>query len=333
MPAPLLQLKDIALTFGGTPLLDLGRTVGGGRRTRLPGREERLRQIDAAQDRGRRGRARQRLGVRAARRVAALSGAGTGLRRRAVGAGLCRGRPRPERRGLSGAADARRARASAATRIRRGCPAARRGARRWRACWRPNPDILLLDEPTNHLDLPTIEWLERELEGRRSAIVMISHDRRFLSNMSRSTVWLDRGRTKRVERGFADFEDWRDEVLAEEERDQHKLDRKIVAEEHWLRYGVTARRKRNVKRLATLADPARNPAHASRRHRQRHDRGERGGAVRRAGDRGEGHRQELRGPRHRRELLHPRAARRPHRHRRPERQRQDHAGRHADRRA
>jgi ABC transport system ATP-binding/permease protein len=70
--------------------------------------------------------------------------------------------------------------------------------------------------------------------------------------MSRSTVWLDRGRTKRVERGFADFEDWRDQVLAEEERDQHKLDRKIVAEEHWLRYGVTARRKRNVKRLATL---------------------------------------------------------------------------------
>src|ERR1700758_5634400 len=110
----------------------------------------------------------------------------------------------------------------------------------------PNPDILLLDEPTNHLDLPTIEWLERELEGLRSAIVMISHDRRFLSNMSRSTVW--------VERGFADFEDWRDEVLAEEERDQHKLDRKIVAEEHWLRYGVTARRKRNVRRLGALQE-------------------------------------------------------------------------------
>ena len=81
---------------------------------------------------------------------------------------------------------------------------------------------------------------------------MISHDRRFLSNLSRSTVWLDRGETRRVERGFADFEDWRDEVLAEEERNQHKLDRKIVAEEHWLRYGVSGRRKRNVKRLATL---------------------------------------------------------------------------------
>jgi ATP-binding cassette subfamily F protein uup len=116
----------------------------------------------------------------------------------------------------------------------------------------PLPDILLLDEPTNHLDLTTIEWLERELERRRAALVMISHDRRFLSNLSRSTVWLDRGETRRVERGFADFESWRDEVLEEEERNQHKLDRKIVAEEHWLRYGVSGRRKRNVKRLATL---------------------------------------------------------------------------------
>jgi ATPase subunit of ABC transporter with duplicated ATPase domains len=106
----------------------------------------------------------------------------------------------------------------------------------------PQPDILLLDEPTNHLDLTTIEWLERELEGRRAAMVLISHDRRFLSNLSRSTVWLDRGETRRIERGFADFETWRDEVLVEEERNQHKLDRKIVAEEHWLRYGVTARR-------------------------------------------------------------------------------------------
>src|SRR6201999_2410597 len=81
---------------------------------------------------------------------------------------------------------------------------------------------------------------------------MISHDRRSLSNLSRSTVWLDRGATRRIERGFAAFEAWRDEVLAEEETAQHKLDRKIVAEEHWLRYGVTARRKRNVRRLGAL---------------------------------------------------------------------------------
>ncbi len=116
----------------------------------------------------------------------------------------------------------------------------------------PSPDILLLDEPTNHLDLTTIEWLEGELASRRSALVMISHDRRFLSNLSRVTVWLDRGQTRRIEKGFSAFEEWRDEVLAEEERDQHKLDRKIVAEEHWLRYGVSGRRKRNVKRLGNL---------------------------------------------------------------------------------
>ena len=82
--------------------------------------------------------------------------------------------------------------------------------------------------------------------------MIISHDRRFLSTLSRSTVWLDRGQTRRIERGFAHFEEWRDAVLTEEERDQHKLDRKIVAEEHWMRYGVTGRRKRNMRRVGQL---------------------------------------------------------------------------------
>jgi ABC transport system ATP-binding/permease protein len=116
----------------------------------------------------------------------------------------------------------------------------------------PSPDILLLDEPTNHLDLPTIEWLEAELEARRSALVLISHDRRLLTDLTQATAWLDRGEIRQIDRGFAAFEAWRDEVLAEEERDQHKLDRKIVNEEHWLRYGVSGRRKRNVKRLGNL---------------------------------------------------------------------------------
>ena len=116
----------------------------------------------------------------------------------------------------------------------------------------PDPDVLLLDEPTNHLDLPAIEWLEGALAAYRGALVVISHDRRFLERLSRAMVWLDRGTTRRLERGFAHFEEWRDTVLEEEERDAHKLARKIVREEHWLRYGVTARRKRNVKRLAGL---------------------------------------------------------------------------------
>ncbi|QAZ43800.1 ABC-F family ATP-binding cassette domain-containing protein [Mesorhizobium sp. Pch-S] len=116
----------------------------------------------------------------------------------------------------------------------------------------PEPDILLLDEPTNHLDLAVIEWLEEELARTSSALIVISHDRRFLQRISRATVWLDRGQTRRLDKGFGHFEEWRDQVLEEEERDQHKLGRQIVREEHWLRYGVTARRKRNMRRLGEL---------------------------------------------------------------------------------
>ncbi len=116
----------------------------------------------------------------------------------------------------------------------------------------PEPDVLLLDEPTNHLDLPATEWLEEELRTLKSALILISHDRAFLKNLSRQTVWLDSGQTRQLERGFEHFESWRDTVLEEEESARHKLDRKVVAEEHWLRYGVTARRKRNVRRLGLL---------------------------------------------------------------------------------
>jgi ATP-binding cassette subfamily F protein uup len=118
----------------------------------------------------------------------------------------------------------------------------------------PEPDILLLDEPTNHLDLTTIEWLEGELAGSRSALILISHDRRFLEKVTRNTVWLDRGQTRRLDKGFAHFEEWRDVLLEEEEREHHKLGRQIEREEHWVRYGVTARRKRNMRRMGELAD-------------------------------------------------------------------------------
>ncbi|MFO1091225.1 MAG: ABC-F family ATP-binding cassette domain-containing protein [Hyphomicrobiales bacterium] len=116
----------------------------------------------------------------------------------------------------------------------------------------PEPDVLLLDEPTNHLDLPVIEWLEGELKSMRGALVVISHDRRFLENLSRATVWIDRGIARRLEQGFAAFEGWRDEVLEQEEIERHKLNRAIVREEHWVRYGVTARRKRNQRRMREL---------------------------------------------------------------------------------
>ncbi len=116
----------------------------------------------------------------------------------------------------------------------------------------PEPDVLLLDEPTNHLDLPTVEWLEQQLSSLSSALVLISHDRRFLERLSRKTLWVDRGQCRMMGKGFAAFEDWRDDVLEKEELEQHKLARKIVREEHWLRYGVTARRKRNMRRVKNL---------------------------------------------------------------------------------
>jgi ATP-binding cassette subfamily F protein uup len=118
----------------------------------------------------------------------------------------------------------------------------------------PDPDIMLLDEPTNHLDLPAIEWLEAELRSSASALVVISHDRRFLTQLSRATLWLERGAVRRLDRGFGEFETWRDEILEQEERDRHKLDRKLAMEADWLRYGVTARRKRNQGRLRALHD-------------------------------------------------------------------------------
>ena len=115
------------------------------------------------------------------------------------------------------------------------------------------PDILLLDEPTNHLDLPTIEWLEQYLLQQNSSLILISHDRKFLENVASSVLWIDRGNTRLMKRGFDQFESWRDEVFAQEELDAHKRDREIAREEDWLRYGVTARRKRKSKAVGQFA--------------------------------------------------------------------------------
>jgi ATP-binding cassette subfamily F protein uup len=251
MAPPLIQLKDIKLTFGGTPLLSgVELSVSPAERVCLIGRngsgKSTLLKIAAGivePDSGSRfvqpGATIRYLpqepdfGGSATTLSYVEAGLGPGDDRYQAGYLLeqlaLRGDEEPTR--LSGG-EARRA---ALARV-----------------LAPSPDILLLDEPTNHLDLPTIEWLESELDSRRAALVIISHDRRFLSNLSRSTAWLDRGQIRQIDRGFGAFEAWRDEVLAEEEREQHKLDRKIVNEEHWLRYGVSGRRKRNVKRLGNL---------------------------------------------------------------------------------
>ena len=251
MAPPLIQLKDIALTFGGTPLLAGAElSVSAGERVCLVGRngtgKSTLLKIASGQIEPDRGTRFVQPGATVRYLPQEPDFAGSTSTLAHVEAGLGPGDDRHQARymleqlGLDGSEDPARLSGGEARRVALARVLA------------PDPDILLLDEPTNHLDLTTIEWLERELASRRAALVMISHDRRFLSNLSRSTVWLDRGQTRRIERGFAAFEAWRDELLAQEEREQHKLDRKIVAEEHWLRYGVTARRKRNVRRLGAL---------------------------------------------------------------------------------
>ena len=114
------------------------------------------------------------------------------------------------------------------------------------------PDLLLLDEPTNHLDLAAIEWLESWLQRYTGAFVVISHDRTFLTRLTKATVWLDRGSLRRKEVGFGGYEAWEEQVFAEEARAADKLDAKLKIEAHWLERGVTARRKRNQGRLEKL---------------------------------------------------------------------------------
>ena len=115
-----------------------------------------------------------------------------------------------------------------------------------------DPDILLLDEPTNHLDLAAIEWLESWLSRFNGAFVVISHDRTFLTRLTRSTFWIDRGTIRRKDVGFGGYEAWMEQVFAEEARAADKLDAKLKIEAHWLERGVTARRKRNQGRLEKL---------------------------------------------------------------------------------
>ena len=253
MAPPILFLRDIHLTFGGTPLFEgADLSVSPGERLCLVGRngsgKSTLLKIAAGMATPDGGERFVQPGatIRYLPQEPDLAGFPTALAY--VEAGLAPGDDRYRARylleqlGLTGAEDPARL---------SGGEARRAALARALA---PEPDILLLDEPTNHLDLPAIEWLERELGSVRSALVLVSHDRRFLQNLSQATVWLADGRTRRLDQGFAAFEAWRDEILEQEERDRHKLDRKLAAETEWLRRGVTARRKRNQGRLRALFD-------------------------------------------------------------------------------
>ncbi len=115
-------------------------------------------------------------------------------------------------------------------------------------------ELLLLDEPTNHLDIEAIAWLEDHLKNTRQSYVIISHDRAFLRNLTRTTLWVDRGQVRRLDKGFEHFEAWRDKTFEEEDMQRHKLDRLIKAEARWAVEGISARRKRNMGRVNRLQD-------------------------------------------------------------------------------
>ena len=249
---PQLQLRDIRLTLGGAPLLDGAElTISPGDRIALVGRngsgKSTLLRIAAGEQLGEDGVrfAQPNARLRYLPQEPDLSGYAT--TKDFVFAGLDDPDEAYRARALMGDLGV----------DPEGDPSTLSGGEARRAAiarvLAADPDILLLDEPTNHLDLLAIEWLEKELSQMRAAFALISHDKRLLADLTRATVWLDRGVTRRLDQGFAAFEAWRDQKLEEEEIERHKLDRKIVAEEHWMRYGVTARRKRNVRRVAELA--------------------------------------------------------------------------------
>ena len=251
MAPPLLTLKNIHLTFGGTPLLEGAEmTVAPNERICLVGRngsgKSTLLKIAANMIQPDKGERFAHPGsvVRYLPQEADFAGFETTLSYVEAGLGptddTYQAQALLDELGLSGTENPERLSGGEARRIAL--------ARVLVA----KPDVLLLDEPTNHLDLPAIEWLEKTLKSLRAAIVLISHDRRFLENLSRATVWIDRGQARRLEQGFMAFEDWRDKVLEEEEFERHKLDRKIVRENDWMHGGVTGRRKRNVRRVREL---------------------------------------------------------------------------------
>ncbi len=260
---PLLQLRDIALTLGGAPLLDGAElSISAGDRIAVVGRNGsgkstlfRIAAGETAADSGTRF-------VQPSARLAYLPqepdvwGFKTTLDYVLAGLGEFddpyQARAMLAELGLDPVADPGRLSGGEARR-----------AALVRAL-SAEPEILLLDEPTNHLDLVAIEWLEARLSGSRSALALISHDKRLLADLTRATIWLDRGRTRRLDQGFGAFEAWRDTKLEEEELERHKLDRRIVNEEHWMRYGVTARRKRNMRRVTELADLRRERREALR---------------------------------------------------------------------
>ena len=250
--APLLQLTDISLTFGGNPVFsDLSCVVQEGDRLALVGRngsgKSTLMKVMARLVLPDTGNVITPDGVRVGYMEQEPDFAGFSTLGDYAAANLDMGeewRVEAVAEGLKLKLEADPARASG-------------GERRRAALARllaEAPELMLLDEPTNHLDIEAIGWLERELMQTRAGFVLISHDRAFLTALARGTLWLDRGVVRRQDRGFADFEAWRDKTWEEEDQARHKLDRKIKAEARWAVEGISARRKRNQGRVRALQD-------------------------------------------------------------------------------
>ncbi|WP_458790350.1 ABC-F family ATP-binding cassette domain-containing protein [Yoonia sp. MH D7] len=250
--APLLQLSDIALTFGGDPVFeDLSLVVQGGDRVALVGRN---------------GSGKSTL----MKVMAGLIEADNGSRVASPGVSVGYMEQDPTMEGFatlgeyaaSGLPDDEAYRVDMVAEGLKfdpmGDPKTASGGERRRAAlaklMAEAPELMLLDEPTNHLDIEAIAWLEAELKSTRAAFVLISHDRAFLRNLTRATLWIDRGQVRRAEEGFDGFEEWRDKLWEEEDQQRHKLNRKIKAEARWAVEGISARRKRNQGRVRALAD-------------------------------------------------------------------------------
>ena len=250
--APLLQLSEIALTFGGDPVFeDLSLVVQPGDRVALVGRngsgKSTLMKVMAGlieADKGAR-TAAPGVSVGYMEQDPTMEGFET------LGAYAASGLPEDEAYRVDMVAEGLKFDPM-------GDPKTASGGERRRAAlaklMAEAPELMLLDEPTNHLDIEAIAWLEAELKSTRAAFVLISHDRAFLRNLTRATLWIDRGQVRRAEEGFDGFEEWRDKLWEEEDQQRHKLYRKIKAEARWAVEGISARRKRNQGRVRALAD-------------------------------------------------------------------------------
>ena len=250
--APLLQLTDISLTFGGDPVFaDLSLVVQPGDRLALVGRngsgKSTLMKVMAGLVEPDRGEVVAGPGVRVGYMEQDPDLSGFETLGDFASHGLEPGELyRVERAGEGLKFDPARPVSTASGGERRRAALARLMA--------SEPELMLLDEPTNHLDIEAIGWLENELRATRTAFVVISHDRAFLRALTRGTLWIDRGTVRRAEQGFDGFEEWRDKTWEEEDQQRHKLNRKIKAEARWAVEGISARRKRNQGRVRALQD-------------------------------------------------------------------------------